>query len=102
LGRMSLIINNAVSYLRKPFTKITEEDFDFQLKVNAYGPFFCTQAVIGKMAERGNGTVIFVLGSETRGGPAQYSAYTASKLAQRAIAESAAYEFMHRGVHAAT
>jgi NAD(P)-dependent dehydrogenase (short-subunit alcohol dehydrogenase family) len=102
LGPISVLINNAGAYLKKALTEITEEDFDFQLKVNAYGPFFCTQAVIGKMAERGNGTVIFVLGSETRGGPAQYSAYTASKLAQRAIAESAAYEFMHRGVHAAT
>jgi len=102
LGPISVLINNAGAYLKKPLTEISEEDFDFQLKVNAYGPFFCTQAVIGKMAERGQGTIIFVLGSETRGGPAQYSAYTASKLAQRAIAESAAYEFMHLGVHSAT
>ena len=102
LGPISALINNAGAYLRKPLLEITEEDFDFQLKVNAYGPFFCTQAVVGKMADRGGGTVIFVLGSETRGGPAQYSAYTASKLAQRAIAESVAYEFMHLGVHAAS
>ncbi|MBV8138590.1 MAG: SDR family NAD(P)-dependent oxidoreductase [Deltaproteobacteria bacterium] len=102
LGPISVLINNAGAYLRKPLLEITEEDFDFQLKVNAYGPFFCTQAVVGKMAERGGGTVIFVLGSETRGGPAQYSAYNASKLAQRAIAESVAYEFMHLGVHAAS
>jgi len=102
LGPISLLINNAGAYLRKPFTETTEEEFDFQLKVNCYGPFYCTQAVVGKMAERGAGTIIFVLGSETRGGPAQYSAYNASKVAQRALAESCAYEFMHRGVHAAT
>ena len=83
LGPISVLINNAGAYLRKRFTEITEEDFDFQLKVNAYGPFFCTQAVIGKMAERKAGTVIFVLGSESRSGPAQYAAYNASKLAQR-------------------
>lgn len=102
LGPISVLINNAGAYLKKPLTEITEDEFDFQLKVNTYGPFFCTQAVVGRMAERGGGTIIFVLGSETRGGPAQYSAYTASKVAQRAIAESVAYEFMHRGVHAAT
>jgi NAD(P)-dependent dehydrogenase (short-subunit alcohol dehydrogenase family) len=101
LGPISVLINNAGAYLRKPFTEITEEDFDFQLKVNCYGPFFCTQAVVAGMAERGAGTVIFVLGSETRGGPAQYAAYNASKVAQRALAESVAYEFMHSGVHAA-
>ncbi len=101
LGPISVLINNAGAYLRKRFTEITEDEFDFQLKVNAYGPFFCTQAVVAKMAERGGGTIVFVLGSETRAGPAQYSAYIASKLAQRAIAESVAYEFMHQGVHAA-
>ncbi len=101
LGPISVLINNAGAYLKKPLTEITEEDFDFQLKVNTYGPFFCTQAVVARMVERGAGTIIFVLGSETRGGPAQYSAYTASKVAQRAIAESVAYEFMHRGIHAA-
>ncbi|MGH7948364.1 MAG: SDR family NAD(P)-dependent oxidoreductase [Candidatus Binataceae bacterium] len=101
LGPISVLINNAGAYLKKKLTEITEEDFDFQLKVNTFGPFFCTQAVVGKMIERGGGTIIFVLGSETRGGPAQYSAYTASKVAQRAIAESAAYEFMHLGIHAA-
>ena len=72
LGPIAVLINNAGAYLRKPFMEITEEDFDFQLKVNTYGPFFCAQAVVGKMAERGGGTVIFVLGSESRGGPAQY------------------------------
>src|ERR1700746_3614932 len=75
LGPISVLINNAGAYLRKKFTEITEEEFDFQLKVNCYGPFFCTQAVVGKMAERGGGAVIFVLGSETRGGPAQFAAY---------------------------
>ncbi|MGH8012682.1 MAG: SDR family NAD(P)-dependent oxidoreductase [Candidatus Binataceae bacterium] len=100
LGPVTLLVNNAGAYLRKPFAEIAEEDFDFQMKVNCYGPFFCTQAVVGKMAARDGGTIIFVLGSETRGGPAQYSAYNASKVAQRAIAESVAYEFMHRGVHA--
>ncbi len=101
LGPISVLINNAGAYLRKPFLEIAEEDFDFQMKVNTYGPFYCTQAVVGRMAERGGGSVIFVLGSESRSGPLQYAAYNASKLAQRAIAESVAYEFMHRGVHAA-
>ena len=48
LGPIAVLINNAGAYLRKPFVEITEEDFDFQLKVNCYGPFFCTQAVVGR------------------------------------------------------
>jgi len=100
LGPIAVLINNAGAYLRKPFVEISEEDFDFQMKVNCYGPFFCTQAVVAGMAERCAGTIIFVLGSESRSGPLQYAAYNASKVAQRALAESVAYEFMHRGVHA--
>jgi NAD(P)-dependent dehydrogenase (short-subunit alcohol dehydrogenase family) len=101
LGPIAVLINNAGAYLRKRFDEITEDEFDFQLKVNTYGPFYCAQAVLGRMAARGAGTVIFVLGSETRGGPAMYSAYNASKMAQRALAESVAYEYMHLGIHSA-
>jgi NAD(P)-dependent dehydrogenase (short-subunit alcohol dehydrogenase family) len=101
LGPIAVLINNAGAYLHKNIVDIPEDEFDFQMKVNAYGPFFCAQAVVKGMIERGGGTVIFLLGSESRGGPAGYSAYTASKLAQRAIAESLAYEVMHLGVHAA-
>src|SRR5438067_1611866 len=69
LGPISVLINNAGAYLHKAFVEIAEDEFDFQMKVNAYGPFFCTQAVVGRMLERGGGTVIFLLGSESRGGP---------------------------------
>src|SRR5579863_2257442 len=51
LGPISVLINNAGAYLRKPFLEITDEDFDFQMKVNCYGPFFVAQAVVGGMAE---------------------------------------------------
>jgi NAD(P)-dependent dehydrogenase (short-subunit alcohol dehydrogenase family) len=101
LGPILVLLNNAGTYLRKAFSETTEEEFDFQLKVNAYGSFLCAQAVVDKMAARGAGTIIFVLGSETRSGPAQYSAYNASKAAQRAIAESLAHEYAYRGIHAA-
>src|SRR5215475_1863600 len=57
LGPISVLINNAGAYLRKPFREISEDDFDFQLKVNCYGPFFTTQAVVGRMAERQGGTI---------------------------------------------
>jgi NAD(P)-dependent dehydrogenase (short-subunit alcohol dehydrogenase family) len=102
LGPVSVLINNAGAFLRKPFAQIAEEEFDFQLKVNAYGPFFCSQAVVEGMAERGGGVIIFVLGSESRGGPAMFSAYNASKSAQRELAHSLAHEYTYRGVHAAT
>ena len=44
-------------------------------------------------------TVLFLLGSETRLGPAMFTAYNASKDAQKAIALSVAYEFGHLGIH---
>ena len=38
LGPIAVLINNAGAYLRKPLLEITEEDFDFQLKVNTLRP----------------------------------------------------------------
>ncbi len=100
LGPISVLINNAGAYLRKPLTETAEEDFDFQMKVNTYGPFFCTQEVVRRMQARdAGGTILFLLGSETRLGPAQFAAYNASKDAQKAIALSVAYEYGHVGIH---
>jgi len=99
LGPISVLINNAGAYLRKPLTETAEDEFDFQMKVNTYGPFFCTQEVVRRMVGRGGGTVLFLLGSETRLGPAMFTAYNASKDAQKAIALSVAYEFGHLGIH---
>ena len=39
LGPIAVLINNAGAYLRKPCVETTEEDFDFQFKVNAMGRF---------------------------------------------------------------
>lgn len=100
LGPISVLINNAGAYLRKPLTETAEDEFDFQMKVNTYGPFFCTQEVVRRMVARnGGGTVLFLLGSETRLGPAMFAAYNASKDAQKAIALTVAYEFGHLGIH---
>src|SRR5579862_7842759 len=52
LGPNSVLSNNASAYLRKRIIEIPEEDVDFQLKVNAYGPFLCTKAIIDKIEER--------------------------------------------------
>src|SRR5258708_20033587 len=86
LGPISVLINNAGAYLRKRFEEITEEEFDFQLKVNTYGPFFCTQPVVAKMTARARVTIIFVLGSETRGGPGSYSGSTPAQGGEHASA----------------
>jgi NAD(P)-dependent dehydrogenase (short-subunit alcohol dehydrogenase family) len=100
LGPISVLINNAGAYLRKPLTETAEDEFDFQMKVNTYGPFFCTQEVVRRMVARNaGGTVLFLLGSETRLGPAMFAAYNASKDAQKAIALTVAYEFGHVGIH---
>src|SRR5712664_2353182 len=45
LGPISVLINNAGAYLKKRFTEIAEDEFDFQFKVNCYGPLFCSRAV---------------------------------------------------------
>ena len=44
-GRLDVLINNASVWLRAPFLKITEEEWDLALDINLKGSFFTAQAV---------------------------------------------------------
>ena len=101
LGPISVLINNAGAYLKKPLPKSAKKISISSSRSIPTGRSSARKPWSARWPSADDGTIIFVLGSETRGGPGQYSAYTASKVAQRAIAESVAYEFMHRGIHAA-
>ena len=43
-GRLDILVSNAGIYREVPFSKMTEQDFDKVMKVNAYGTFFVTKA----------------------------------------------------------
>lgn len=56
--RIDILVNNAGISLIKPFTDITEEDWEKQISVNLTGIFRVTKAVVPNMISRKNGAVV--------------------------------------------
>lgn len=74
----------------------TDEDWDFQFRVNAFGVFNCLRSLVPRMADGGAIVVIDSCGG-LRGAPL-LSAYCSSKFAVTGLIEAATPEFARRGI----
>jgi NAD(P)-dependent dehydrogenase (short-subunit alcohol dehydrogenase family) len=112
-GRLDILINNAGVNLTKPFTEITEEEWDRVIDVNQKGTFFCTQIAgaqmvrqipeaegsTGKPPEGCRGWIVNMSSISGRRGRPIGSVYAASKAAIISITQSAALYFAPWNVH---
>jgi 3-oxoacyl-[acyl-carrier protein] reductase len=58
LGGIDILVNNAAIYPLRPWTEITEEEWDRVLAVNLKGYFLCARACRESMTARGNGRIV--------------------------------------------
>ncbi len=58
LGGIDILVNNAAIYPLRPWTEITEEEWDSVLAVNLKGYFLCARACRDSMAARGFGRIV--------------------------------------------
>jgi meso-butanediol dehydrogenase/(S,S)-butanediol dehydrogenase/diacetyl reductase len=84
LSRMALLVDT------------TDDDWDFQFRVNAFGVFNCLRSLVPRMEDGGSIVVIDSCGG-LRGAPL-LSAYCASKFAVTGLIEAATPEFARRGI----
>jgi 3-oxoacyl-[acyl-carrier protein] reductase len=69
-GGIDVLVNNAAIYPRRPWTEISEQEWDRVLAVNLKAYFLCARACHGSMKERGRGHIVnissvtFLLGFE--------------------------------------
>jgi NAD(P)-dependent dehydrogenase (short-subunit alcohol dehydrogenase family) len=57
-GRIDTLVNNAGSFIAKPFTEYTQADYDTVLGVNVTGFFHITQRAVEVMVAEGSGHVV--------------------------------------------
>jgi NAD(P)-dependent dehydrogenase (short-subunit alcohol dehydrogenase family) len=57
-GAFDILINNAANDDRHSFDEVTEEYWDNRLNVNLKHHFFCAQAVVPGMRQRGGGVIV--------------------------------------------
>ena len=98
LGGYDILINNAGIAHSAPLARITLEDWNRVLAVNATGTFLCTQAFLPRMLERKRGSVVNVASVAGLAGARYIAAYAAAKHAVIGFTRSVAAEIEGTGV----
>jgi NAD(P)-dependent dehydrogenase (short-subunit alcohol dehydrogenase family) len=93
-GKIDILVNNAAIFgdiILKPFTEVTDEEWDRAMAVNVGGPFRCTKAVFPYMKEKGGKIINMSSASIFEGVPCMPH-YVSSKGAIMAFTRSMARE----------
>lgn len=97
-GRVDILINNAGLRAADSITDMTLEQWRSVLAVNLDGPFFCSQAVIPGMIERGWGRIINVSGLNAFKGRAGWAHVCASKMGALGLTRALAAELAEHNI----
>ncbi len=93
-----VLVNNAGVGIMKPLLEMTPEEWHRQVDVNFNALFHVTRALLPAMVSRGGGHVVIVGSIAGRSAFAGGTAYTGTKHAVMAFAESLLLEVRDRGV----
>src|SRR5436309_1554826 len=98
LGTVDILVNNAGASASAPLRKITLEDWERMLRVNATGTSLCTREFAPEMAGRGWGRIVNVASLAGLEGAKYVAHYSAAKHAVLGFTRSVALEFAGTGV----
>lgn len=88
LGSIDILINNAGTAAFGKFLELEPAVWENQVKVNLFGVYYVTRAVLPEMIERKTGDIINISSTAGLKGNALTSAYSASKFAVMGLTES--------------
>ena len=88
LGNTDILINNAGTGTFGKFLELSPEQWENQIKVNLFGVYYATRAVLPQMIERKTGDIVNVSSTAGLTGAAVTSAYSASKFGVMGLTES--------------
>ena len=97
-GRLDILVNNAGAVARLPVHELPVEDWDHVMNVNLRGVFLCTKYAIPPMLAQGSGCIINISSGAGVVGPANRSAYAASKHGVMGLTKTCVAEYLHQGV----
>jgi NAD(P)-dependent dehydrogenase (short-subunit alcohol dehydrogenase family) len=84
-GRVDVLVNMASVYGNKPFTELTEADFDRDLAINLKSAFLCSQAAVPAMRASGGGRIVNFADWLARSGRPAYLGFTSYYVAKAGI-----------------
>ena len=97
-GRMDIVGNNAGVSTMNLVSDLTEEEWDFNMNVNAKGVFLCTQAALPYLIRQKQGRIINTASMAGKRGTPLLAHYAASKWAVIGFTKSVALEVASHGI----
>jgi NAD(P)-dependent dehydrogenase (short-subunit alcohol dehydrogenase family) len=98
LGGIDILVNNAAIYPRRPWTEITEEEWDEVFATNLKGYFLCARACYPSMVERGRGRIVNLTSITFFGGWPLLLSYVSTKGGIVAFTRALARELGPEGI----
>lgn len=93
MGRVDALVNDAaIPGPRLPVEEMPEDEWDRTMRVNLYGPFFWTKAVVPEMKVRREGSIVNISTGSVRTLPINRSVYNVSKWGVEGLTKTAARE----------
>ncbi|GAB6190856.1 SDR family NAD(P)-dependent oxidoreductase [Desulfocastanea catecholica] len=99
LGQVDILVNNAGVSRRLTLLSMEPEDWDHVFKVNAFGPYLTTRAVLPQMIQRQEGKIVNIAAQSGIKPMPTYAHYSASKAALIAFTEAVALEYASYGLN---
>jgi len=97
-GGIDVLVNNAAVTRDAIFLAMDDADWDYVLRINLGGVYFCTRAVLGGMLRRRRGRIVNISSLLGETGGRGNSNYAASKGAVNAFTRSLAQEVAKKGI----
>jgi 3-oxoacyl-[acyl-carrier protein] reductase len=97
-GRVDILINNAAIRPHKPFTEVTDEDWETVRGVVLDGPLYLTRALIGSMFKNQYGRILFFTGEGAFTGGSGRAHVSAAKMGLVGFARALASEFAAQNI----
>lgn len=88
MGNIDILINNAGTGKFGKFLELEPAEWEEQIRVNLFGVYYVTRAVLPQMIERQTGDIINISSTAGLKGSALTSAYSASKFGIMGLTES--------------
>jgi len=102
LGQIDILINNAGISSFGSFMELEPARWEQIVKVNLFGPYYVTRAVLPEMIDRKTGDIVNISSTAGKNGAAVTSAYSASKFALIGMSESLMQECRKHNIRVST
>lgn len=97
-GRIDILVNNAGINMKKPFTEVTDDDFQHIILTNVNAVFTLSREVVKAMLPYESGSIVNISSMTSQYGIPKVIAYTASKSAVEGMTRAMAVELSPMGI----